>query len=340
MTKPRSPYRECEVCGGTIRQNNLIGICRRTPECIRLRGERIRRNRGVQSRGSRRPNCSEPGCPEPSRRYGLCPMHGERVKRTGEAGPAGRIINPRVVHEGDKFGSWTALEEYTRDNRRVLCRCDCGTERRVDVQSLIAGTSKSCGCLQRKTVARKRAADPYVRAGEVFNRLTALEDGTYAADRVRWRCECGTETSIAAVSVKLGYTLSCGCLRREAWQTHGLSGHPLYKTWAGMIRRCTNPDEPAYAYYGARGITVCERWLGVPEGLLNFIDDMGPRPSGHSIERRDVDGNYEPANCTWATSKEQGNNRRTVTDLTRQRDVALARIRELEALAADRGALF
>jgi hypothetical protein len=344
MTKPRSPYRECEVCGGTIRQNNLIGICRRTPECIRLRGERIRRNRGVQPRGSQRPNCSVPDCPNPSRRHGLCEMHGERAKRNGgDPGPAGLLIRPRVIQAGDKFGRWTTVEGYSRGaNERIMCHCECGTERLVAVHSLLKGLSKSCGCAWRYKDRQKRAAEPYARAGDVFNRLTLLDNVAYSTDRVRCRCECGSEASIVAVMVKLGYTQSCGCLRRESWQTHGLSNHPLYKTWAGMIRRCTVPNEAAYAYYGARGIKVCERWLGAPEGLLNFIADMGPRPSaGHSIERRNVDGDYEPANCKWATSKEQADNRRTVTGLTQERDEALAQVRELqEALAAARGTLF
>ncbi len=92
--------------------------------------------------------------------------------------------------------------------------------------------------------------------------------------------------------------------------THGLSYHPLYDTWRGMIRRCTNPSSSQYSDWGGRGIEVCARWLG-DDGLANFIADMGPRPSDrHSLERLDNDGNYEPLNCVWIPLAQQRVNQR------------------------------
>lgn len=93
-------------------------------------------------------------------------------------------------------------------------------------------------------------------------------------------------------------------------QAARLAAHPLLRTWSGMKQRCANPNRRNYQNYGGRGITVCDRWLG-EDGFSNFEADMGDRPSSqHSIDRIDVDGNYEPSNCRWATSKEQKVNQR------------------------------
>jgi hypothetical protein len=95
--------------------------------------------------------------------------------------------------------------------------------------------------------------------------------------------------------------------------THGMFGTPEYNTWAKTIQRCCNPRDTSYVNYGARGIAVCERW----REFENFIADMGARPDGRSgarslyrLDRIDNAGNYEPANCQWATWRQQNNNKR------------------------------
>jgi hypothetical protein len=84
---------------------------------------------------------------------------------------------------------------------------------------------------------------------------------------------------------------------------------PTYRSWYNLLSRCTNANHNSYERYGGRGITVCERWQG-KGGFQNFLEDMGPRPLGKTIDREDNDGNYEPGNCRWATKEEQTVNQR------------------------------
>lgn len=150
--------------------------------------------------------------------------------------------------------------------------------------------------------------------GIVFGRLTAIrEDADRSCGKVSWvcACECGNEKSVAAQSLLRLHTKSCGCLRREIMRDshtkHGKHGTPGYATWTAMRQRCGNPYCEDFSRYGARGISVCEKW----SEFANFISDMGPPPSSrYSLDRIDNDGNYEPSNCRWALKITQANNTR------------------------------
>lgn len=93
--------------------------------------------------------------------------------------------------------------------------------------------------------------------------------------------------------------------------THGHTRpeSPTYRAWGAMKTRCTNPNQPKWKYYGGRGITVCHRW----SRFENFLADMGEKPAGLTLDRIDVNGNYEPGNCRWATWHEQRVNQRPMS---------------------------
>lgn len=155
-----------------------------------------------------------------------------------------------------------------------------------------------------------------VQIGKKFGKLI-VEAKAQPSDRgrERWlcKCDCGKSLIIHGGNLTSGNTKSCGCNMRksvgEANATHGISRVRCseYTAWAGMKSRCLTTSHADYKNYGARGITVCERWLT----FENFLLDMGQRPSSrHSLDRINNDGNYEPSNCRWATARQQNNNRR------------------------------
>ncbi len=157
--------------------------------------------------------------------------------------------------------------------------------------------------------------------GSRFSRLTIVARAPKRprSNAVRYlcRCDCGCDTDVQGASLRYGHTRSCGCLRAEQIgavglrATHGHTRHAhrsrTYTSWTAMNARCTNPKTRGYERYGAKGISVTKPWR---DSFESFLNDLGERPVGHTLDRIDNRFGYFMANCRWATPKEQAANRR------------------------------
>lgn len=157
-----------------------------------------------------------------------------------------------------------------------------------------------------------RGPKQVVFVGDRFGRLLVIAEAGIKSKARQYEClcDCGAVCLVISPCLRGGTTQSCGCYRREATSAlkriHGLSESRVYRIWHKMLTRCRDPKTPQYPHYGGRGIKVCDRWMS----FQNFVDDMGMPPDRMSLDRIDVNGNYEPTNCRWASQKEQTRNTR------------------------------
>lgn len=208
-----------------------------------------------------------------------------------------------------KYGKLTVLSKNKRESSRRSfwdCVCDCGKRTIVRGSHLTSGAITSCGC-------KKEIVD---EIGKRYGGLIVVSPFKKAKNRAAtWlcRCDCGEYKEISGTALRARSNTSCGCgIHRNKKNTlHGFANTKEYRAWYGMIKRCYDTKNNRYDDYGGRGVSVAEEWKDNKNGIVLFLNYIGPCPSIlHSVDRIDTNGNYEPGNVRWSSKKEQAKNRR------------------------------
>jgi hypothetical protein len=210
-----------------------------------------------------------------------------------------------IDETGKRHGKLIVLSYAGRWKSKIWwnCTCDCGRNVVIAAVHLrrTSSPTRSCGCAHIKDLRGKR-----------YGYLIVVKyHGQNKHHRACWecRCDCGNVIIASAPHLDVGDTKSCGC--RKGTLVHGHSrqygNSRTYTTWLSMRQRCLNPNNIGYADYGGRGITICQEWI---DSFEAFLRDMKERPEGMTLDRINVNGDYEPGNCRWATPKQQRANQR------------------------------
>lgn len=205
--------------------------------------------------------------------------------------------------------------QQVEKNRKTswLCQCDCGKEFRTLSDRLRRNVTTSCGCRKGEGSGRPTSSfnigDKYGKLTIVSTDLEIRRNHTYCF----CKCECGNTKWYRFSHLKDGSIKSCIC-SRYTQNSYTITHQREYNSWSSMIHRCYTPTYSHYESYGGRGIKVCNWWK---TSFVNFLNDMGVRPEGTTLDRINVDGNYEPRNCRWADAKTQSQNQRKVRDYKR-----------------------
>lgn len=225
---------------------------------------------------------------------------------------------------GKRFGRLEVIEYYGKNHRKRkewLCQCDCGNKKIITQDCLNSGRVNSCGCLRKEKTTKLHSRD---LTGMKFGEWTVLEKiGSNKNQKIEWkcRCSCGNAGVITTSQLISGKSKCCkDCAYKIVGnknRKHGMSEDRIYKIYTGMKIRCYDENIEHFDKYGGRGIKICDEWLG-DKGFENFYKwaMANGYKEGLTIDRINVNGNYEPSNCRWVAKKEQANNRRTNVFIT------------------------
>lgn len=223
--------------------------------------------------------------------------------------------NFRINLTGKRFGKLVVLKPApkTDNHTKWICKCDCGNVCIRGTETLLVSENSGCDRCQHLHIDL---------TGKRFGRLTVNKLLKTENNVAVWecKCDCGTLTTASTYLLTSGKKKSCGCLKNEVIQKgtnlkHGKHNERLYKTWCGIKARTSNPNEKSYKNYGARGVKVCKEWKESFESFYRWSLSNG-YCEDLTIDRIDVNGDYCPENCRWATKTEQQRNKRNTIKVT------------------------
>lgn len=217
---------------------------------------------------------------------------------------------------GKIYGNFLVKAEAPKrdnGNKYYICQCSCGSLKEVEGNSLRRGQTTSCGC--------KAKNKTQSLVGKTFDRLTvkAVSNKRSNSGCVLYECVCfcGKTAFVDSPNLKKRRVKSCGCLVKDVvgaltkkrMTTHGATSNKIqsgsYISWLAMRRRCLDPKFKDYPRYGGAGIEIYQPWINSFE---KFLEDMGTRPEGYTLDRINTKGNYSPDNCRWSSPTQQMNN--------------------------------
>ena len=224
---------------------------------------------------------------------------------------------------GQKYGHLTAIRYLGRN--KWVWKCDCGAEKEILAASVKRGMTKSCSTSCPYSPSHVLSKD---LTGQRFGRLLVIQradryktDSGKRGTYYHCKCDCGNEVTVIAGHLTTGHTWSCGCAheeQKEAWKTinlkHGKTKNKKieksYQTWEYIKRRCYNPSDVDYRFYGAKGISLWGGWMNDPAAFCEYVESLDRyEETGTTIDRIDYTKNYEPGNLRWLSLPEQQRNK-------------------------------